>query len=69
MPSANSPPGVLTETQRALLQSAVRKGYFKVPREVSTIELAEKHNLSSRETTEEIFRGLDVVLRDFDLNK
>lgn len=64
MPSENNVPADLTETQRALLQSAVQKGYFKVPREVSTVELAEKHDLSSRRVSEEICRGLDVVLNE-----
>ena len=54
----------LTETQRELLQSAVREGYFKVPREVSLVDLAEIHGLSDREVSERLRRGLNVVVRD-----
>ena len=53
----------LTETQRALLRRAVRAGYFKVPRESSLVDLAVKQGMSDREASEELRRGLDVVVR------
>lgn len=53
----------LTDRQRSLLQSAVQEGYFKVPRTISTVELAERHGMSDRETSETIRRGIDIVLR------
>ncbi|AKH97626.1 helix-turn-helix domain-containing protein [Halanaeroarchaeum sulfurireducens] len=69
MRSNQEGPSELSDTQRDLLQSAVRNGYFKVPREVSTIELAKKNEMSSREASEEIHRALDVVLREADLGE
>ena len=54
----------LTETQRALLQSAVRAGYFKMPREISLVDLAAKQGMSDREASEELRLGLDVVVRE-----
>jgi predicted DNA binding protein len=54
----------LSDTHRALVQSAVEEGYFKIPREISTVELADKHGMSSREASEELNRALDVILRN-----
>lgn len=51
------------------LQSAVRKGYFKIPREVPTVKLAEKNDMSSREAFTEMNRGLDIILGDADLRE
>jgi len=54
----------LTGVQRDLLRSAVREGYFEVPRKITMVELADEHGLSSGEAVRELHRGLDVVLRD-----
>lgn len=69
MTSNNGSPSDLSDTQQALVQSAVQNGYFKIPREASTIELADKNNMSSREAFEEIIRALDIILRDADLGE
>lgn len=68
MPSNHEAPSDLSDRQRTLLRSAVRNGYFKVPREVSTVELAEENGISGREAFEEISRGLDIVLGEADLS-
>lgn len=54
----------VTGTQRDLLRSAIREGYFRVPREIPLVDLADHHGLSDREASEEIRRGLDVLLSD-----
>lgn len=54
----------LTEPQRELLRSAVREGYFKVPREVTLVELAEIHGISDTEASQQLRRGLDELVRD-----
>lgn len=64
MGSNHTPESELSDTQQALLQSAVQNCYFKVPQGVSTTELAEANGLSSREANEEITRALDIVLRN-----
>ncbi|MFD1571878.1 helix-turn-helix domain-containing protein [Halorubrum laminariae] len=64
MGSNHSPQSELSDTQRALLQNAVQNCYFKVPRGISTTELAEANGLSSREANEEMRRALDIVLRN-----
>lgn len=69
MPSNHGTSSDLSDAQRALLQSAVQDGYFKIPRKISTVELAEKHNMSSQEASEELRRSLDVVVRDADLGE
>jgi predicted DNA binding protein len=53
----------ISEEQWDLLQSAVREGYFNVPREVTLVDLAERHGLSDRDASEQIRRGLDVLVR------
>lgn len=63
MPSNHRTPSELTETQRSLLKSAVQEGYFKMPRHISTIQLAEKHELSDREALGMINRALETVVR------
>nr|WP_303647872.1 helix-turn-helix domain-containing protein [Haloarchaeobius amylolyticus] len=64
MSSNTKQDGTLTDAQRELLRSAVSEGYFKVPREVSLVELAELNDISDRELSQELRRGLDVVVRD-----
>lgn len=57
------PRSSLTETQRTLLRSAVQEGYFKIPRETTLLSLADSHDMSDREVSEEIRAGLDTLLR------
>nr|WP_303647895.1 helix-turn-helix domain-containing protein [Haloarchaeobius amylolyticus] len=64
MTSDTNRDGTLTDAQRELLRSAVREGYFKVPREVSLVELAELNDISDVELSQQLRRGLDVVVRD-----
>jgi len=69
MGSNHSPKSELSDTQQALLQSAVQNGYFKVPRGVSTTELAEANGMPSQEANEEITRAVDIVLRNTGFNE
>jgi predicted DNA binding protein len=69
MGSNHSPKPELSDTQRALLQSAVENCYFEVPRGISTKELAEANGLSSREANEEMTHALDIVLRNAGFDK
>jgi predicted DNA binding protein len=69
MGSNHSSRSELSDTQQALLQSAVRNCYFEVPRGVSTTELAEANGLSSREASEEITRAIDIILRNADFDE
>ena len=54
----------LAERERALLQSAVREGYFKVPRETTLVELANEQGISDREASALLRAGLDSVVRE-----
>jgi predicted DNA binding protein len=54
----------LTTTQRELLESALRRGYFGVPRRVTLAELASAHGLSDREASELLRCGLGTVVDD-----
>lgn len=67
--ASNSKRGsTLTETQEELLQSAAHEGYFKVPREITLVDLAEIHGISDKETSQQLRRGLDVIVRDATLD-
>ncbi|HKL30586.1 MAG TPA: helix-turn-helix domain-containing protein [Natrialbaceae archaeon] len=54
----------LSDDQRELLRSAVRNGYFEVPRKVTLADLAAANDMSEREASEQIRSSLDVLLRD-----
>lgn len=69
MRSNNGVPSTPSDTRRDLLRSAVRNGYFKVPREISTVELAEKNDMSSQEISEELHLALNAVLCDTELRE
>jgi predicted DNA binding protein len=47
-----------------ILRTAVREGYFGVPREVSLADLAEQQGVSDREASEQLRDGVAAVLRD-----
>lgn len=69
MPSNHETPRDLSDGQRVLLQRAVRNGYFKDPREISTLELAEATDMTSREAIQELNLALDIVLKDTDFDE
>lgn len=54
----------LSSAQSDLLRSAIREGYFEVPRRITLLELAAACEMSDREASEQLRRGLDVVVRD-----
>lgn len=48
---------------RELLETAVRDGYFEVPRKTTLLELAESHNMTDIEASERLRFGLDTIVR------
>jgi len=52
----------LTEKQREALEVAWERGYFKVPREVDLVGIADELGLSDTGVSQRIRRGLDTVL-------
>ena len=52
------------EPDAELLTTAVERGYFKVPRETSLVDLADAHGISDVEASERLRAGIDVVLRE-----
>jgi predicted DNA binding protein len=53
-----------TDEQKKLLREAVKKGYFKVPRQVSLSELAASRGISDREASKSLRRGVDALVRE-----
>lgn len=54
----------LSSVQRDLLRSAIREGYFEVPRRITLVELAAACGMSDLEASEQLRYGLDTVVRD-----
>ncbi|AGB36651.1 helix-turn-helix domain-containing protein [Natronococcus occultus] len=54
----------LTPRQAAVLRRALERGYFDVPRNVSTEELAEEFEVSSQALSALLRRGQRTILRD-----
>jgi predicted DNA binding protein len=52
----------LTDVQYDTLLQALKQGYFNIPREVSSEELATQFNISDQAVTERIRRGMTNVL-------
>ena len=52
----------LTETQQTLLETAIDRGYFEVPRRVTLVELADEHDISDQRASRELRGGLNAVL-------
>ena len=52
----------VTDPQREVLELAVEKGYFTVPRESSLADLADELDVSSQAVSERLRRGLDSVV-------
>jgi predicted DNA binding protein len=53
----------ITDRQREVLKFAFQNGFFKIPREISTKEIAEQFDITKQSTSELIRRGLDNYLR------
>jgi hypothetical protein len=53
----------LTPIQRKTLVTAVQMGYYAVPREISTEELAEEFGISAQATSERLRRAVDALAR------
>ena len=58
------PAKVEGDEQRDLLESAAREGYFKVPREITLVELADRSGISDQEASEQIRRRLDALVHE-----
>ena len=54
----------LSVSQREILASAIESGYFGVPRGISMVELAAKHDISDQAASERLRRGLSNLLGD-----
>ncbi|WP_435318408.1 helix-turn-helix domain-containing protein [Haloarchaeobius sp. TZWSO28] len=52
------------DDRRELLRVAVQEGYFRVPREVTLTDLAERSGRSSKEVSEELRRAIEEVVLD-----
>ena len=53
----------LTDVQRETLLAAVEAGYFAIPRETSTEELADRLGISSQAVSERLRRGTETLIR------
>jgi len=53
----------LTCPQREALVTAVERGYYEIPRRISTQELADELSISDQATTERLRRGIDELVR------
>lgn len=51
----------LTPPQREMLSRAVEAGYYSIPREISTNELAEEFDISDQAVTERLRRGIRTL--------
>jgi predicted DNA binding protein len=54
--------GLLTDRQRDLLETALRAGYFEVPRETDLGTLSEEFDISEQALSERLRRGVSSVL-------
>ncbi len=52
----------LTPPQRVTLTRAVETGYYSLPREISTIELANQFDISDQAVTERLRRGITTLV-------
>ncbi len=52
----------LTPAQRETLMYAVEKGYYRLPREISTQELADEFDISDQAVTERLRRGIGTLV-------
>lgn len=54
----------LTPVQRATLVRAVREGYYSIPRELSTQELADSFDVSDQAVTERLRRAIASLVEN-----
>lgn len=54
----------ITQPQQEALELAVERGYFRIPRAVTTAELGAELGISDQAVTERMRRGLDTLLED-----
>ncbi|TKX52549.1 helix-turn-helix domain-containing protein, partial [Halorubrum sp. SS7] len=54
----------LTSPQRETLAAAVDAGYYSLPREISTQELADSFDISDQAVTERLRRGIATLVRN-----
>jgi predicted DNA binding protein len=52
----------LTGSQREMLALAVEAGYYSIPRQASTQELADEFGISDQAVTERLRRGIDILV-------
>jgi len=53
-----------SEIDTTLLTTAVERGYFKVPRRISLVDIADEHGISDVEASERLRTEIDIVLRE-----
>jgi|AntDeeMetagen134_2_1112570.scaffolds.fasta_scaffold00361_19 predicted DNA binding protein len=53
-----------SEPDTELLRTAVERGYFRVPRQTSLVDLADAHDISDVEASERLRTELDTALRE-----
>jgi predicted DNA binding protein len=54
----------LTQPQRETLANAVAAGYYSLPRQISTKELADSFDISDQAVTERLRRGISTLVRN-----
>lgn len=54
----------LDDSQRAILETAVEQGYFDVPRRTTIVDIADEHDVSDVEASQQLRAAIDTVLRD-----
>lgn len=56
--------GGITDAQREALELAAERGYFEIPRAVTTAELGAELGISDQAVTERMRRGLDTLVQE-----
>lgn len=54
----------LTPTQRETLVTALEKGYFSIPRDITLVEFADELGISDQAASERLRRGIQALVRD-----
>lgn len=54
----------VTDRQRAALELAVDRGYYDIPRRITTVELANDLGISDQAVTERLRRGIGTLVRN-----
>ncbi len=52
------------KTDTELLNTAVERGYFRVPRQTSLVDIADAHDMSDVEASKQLRSEIDTVLRE-----